>query len=403
MKIVVLGGAGQMSAITVKDLAQSPDVKEVIVADVNFEKARKIAKENGPKCRAVYCDVSDHDNLLEVIKGADCVCNGCTYKVNLDVMRGCLAAGVHYTDLGGLYHMTKKQMELDEEFKKAGLTAVISMGGTPGTINVLARYAVDRMDTVETVRCLNGCGDWTKTTEVFSVPYSIKTIMEEFTTNPYEFLDGKHVAVEPRSGVELIDFPKPLGPAYANYTIHSEPATMPVVWKDKGIKNVEFKLALDPDFRDKVCFLADIGFASFEEIEIKEGVKASPAEMLDAVLKRLPKDPNAEVKDCDILRAEVIGKKDGKTIIYTVDSIARESKLYNCSSTELNTGVPPSIVAQMIVKGEITERGALPPEKAVPPEKYFEELAKREMYVYARVETPLHIQDWTPINAQKEI
>jgi len=72
MKIVVLGGAGQMSAITVKDLARSPDVTEVIVADINFEKARQIAKENGPKCRAVYCNVLDHDNLLKVIKGADC-------------------------------------------------------------------------------------------------------------------------------------------------------------------------------------------------------------------------------------------------------------------------------------------------------------------------------------------
>lgn len=403
MRIVVLGGAGQMSSLTVRDLARSEDVQEVLIADFNYEKAKAAAEENGPKCKAAFCDAYNVDQVREVIRGYDCVINGCTYKVNLYVMEACLKEKIHYTDLGGLFYVTLEQMKLDQAFKDAGLTAVLSMGGTPGTINVLARYAVDQLDTVETVNVLNGCGDWTKTTEVFSVPYSIKTIMEEFTIRPVEYIDGKHVDVDPRSGLELINFPLPLGPAYAHYTIHSEPATMPAAWKEKGLKNVFFKLALPQDFHDKVAFLADIGFASQTEIEVRDGMKLKPSDMLDAVIRSIPKDMNAVVKDCDILRAEVIGTKDGKAVRYTVDSIARQSERLQCSSTELNTGAPPSIVAQMIVRGDITERGAFGSERGVVPEIYFAELAKRDMYVYVSKEYPVSINNFKPIEAQKEI
>ncbi len=403
MRIVVLGGAGQMSSLTVRDLARSNDVKEVLVADFNYEKAKAVAMENGSKCKAAFCDAFNVDQVRETIRGYDCVINGCTYKVNLYVMDACLKEKIHYTDLGGLFYVTLEQMKLNQAFKDAGLTAVLSMGGTPGTINVLARYAVDQLDTVETVNVLNGCGDWTKTTEIFSVPYSIKTIMEEFTIRPVEYIEGKHVDVDPRSGLELINFPLPLGPAYAHYTIHSEPATMPAAWKEKGLKNVFFKLALPQDFHDKVAFLADIGFASQTEIEVTDGIKIKPTDMLDAVIRNMPKDQNAVVKDCDILRAEVIGTKDGKTVKYTVDSIARENERLQCSSTELNTGAPPSIVAQMIVRGDVKERGAFGSEQGVDPEIFFAELAKRDMYVYVNKEYPVSIKNFEPINAQKTV
>ena len=402
MKIVVLGGTGQMSKSTIRDLAASPDVQEVIVAGRNMEKAERVAAANGAKCKAVKCDVMVHEEIIDAIRGADCVINCCTYKVNLNVMRACLEVGTHYTDLGGLFHTTQKQMELNDEFKKAGLTAVLSMGGTPGTMNVLARYAVDRLDTVEEIRCLNGCGDWSTSNEIFSVPYSISTIMEEFTTNPIEYINGDYIPVDPRSGNEIIDFGPPLGAVKANYTIHSEMATMPVAWKDKGVKNVCFKLGLPTDFEEKVCFLADIGFSRREKINVK-GVEVAPVDVLEAMLLLLPKDQNAVIKDCDILRAEVIGMKDGVKVQYVVNSIARESKLYNCSSTELNTGVPPSIVAQMIVRGDVKERGAYGSEKGVDPEIFFAELAKRQMYVTAALNTPMVVKEWDVIKSQYEV
>jgi lysine 6-dehydrogenase len=61
-----------------------------------------------------------------------------------------------------------------------------------------------------------------------------------------------------------------------------------------------------------------------------------------------------------------------------------ESMIYShpewkISCGALDTGVPPSIVAQMIGVNQITARGVLPPEQVVPAEPFFQELAKRNI------------------------
>jgi saccharopine dehydrogenase-like NADP-dependent oxidoreductase len=56
------------------------------------------------------------------------------------------------------------------------------------------------------------------------------------------------------------------------------------------------------------------------------------------------------------------------------------------------TGVPPSIVAQMVAKGEIKGTGVLPPENCVPPEAYLKELVNRGIEVLETivVSRPFH-------------
>ena len=50
---------------------------------------------------------------------------------------------------------------------------------------------------------------------------------------------------------------------------------------------------------------------------------------------------------------------------------------------DVDTGSPPAVAAQMLAAGEITETGAVPPERAVPPEPFFERLKRRRMTVRA--------------------
>ncbi|MHB2019626.1 MAG: saccharopine dehydrogenase C-terminal domain-containing protein, partial [Candidatus Xenobia bacterium] len=55
----------------------------------------------------------------------------------------------------------------------------------------------------------------------------------------------------------------------------------------------------------------------------------------------------------------------------------------------LDTGVPPSIVAQMIASGEIKARGVLAPEACIPPQRFFDELALRGIHVSSLVRETL--------------
>ena len=62
-------------------------------------------------------------------------------------MRACLEAGCHYIDLGGLYWLTGRQLELHDEFEQAGLLALLGMGSSPGKTNVMAVEAVRELGT----------------------------------------------------------------------------------------------------------------------------------------------------------------------------------------------------------------------------------------------------------------
>ena len=97
-------------------------------------------------------DIRDRDAAVAALDGADVLLNTASYRVNLDAMEVALAAGAHYVDLGGLFHVTREQLGLDARFREAGLLAVLGMGSTPGKTNVMAARAVELLgDDVERI------------------------------------------------------------------------------------------------------------------------------------------------------------------------------------------------------------------------------------------------------------
>lgn len=392
MKIALLG-AGLQGNICCTDLCDpelSPAEKEIIVADYDFDKAKEVADKFGLK--AVQLDVRDHDKLIEVIKGSDVVINCVQYNWNVDIMRACLEVHAHYIDLGGLFHVTKKQLELSDEFKEAGLTAVLGMGSTPGTMNVMGGYAGSKLDTIYEAKAICACGDFTKTDAIIGIPYSLLTVMEEHTLEPWILKDGELQPVPAGSGRENIAFSQPIGNADAWYCIHSEPVQWASSFKDKGIQNASFKLSLPAEFEERISFLADLGFATEEPVKAA-GQEVNPLHTMVSVVNKYLDNydgsNDGELNDCDVLRVEFTGTKDGIEKEIDVECVIRTSDKWGFMAGAVDTGVPPSVVAQMICDGRITERGAFGAEACVPPIPYFKEIAKRDMPVYCVEKTPL--------------
>ena len=57
-----------------------------------------------------HVDARDPSALARALEVSSVCVNCADYRLNLDVMRGCLAAGAHYVDLGGLFHVTMRQL-----------------------------------------------------------------------------------------------------------------------------------------------------------------------------------------------------------------------------------------------------------------------------------------------------
>src|SRR6266849_8165031 len=137
MHIIVLGGAGAMGRIAVRTLAEYADIDQITIADYNEERAREVAASlQSSNIVVKQIDVNDEERLRALLRGADVVLNAVEYVFNLPVLKACIQEKVHYADLGGLFHMTRKLMNMSAEAEAAGITAILGIGGTPGITNM---------------------------------------------------------------------------------------------------------------------------------------------------------------------------------------------------------------------------------------------------------------------------
>jgi saccharopine dehydrogenase-like NADP-dependent oxidoreductase len=391
MKIAVLGGAGKVVLGAIQDFVENDSVQQLLLADINLEALEKLKKFlNSDKVVIQQVDLNDHSSLVRLLDTYDACLNGSSHHFNLKVMQACLESRTHYTDFGGLFHWARKQLEMNEDFKAAGITGIVGSGSAPGIVNVMARYAYDNLDKVDSVEIRDGIVNFKLDENTFVPPYAIDTLLDEYTMNPFEFRDGVFVEMYPFSGEETIDFPEPVGRQKVFNTIHSEVATMPIFFKDKGIQKVTFKLALPKLFEEKLRFLVNIGFGSKEAIDVR-GTKVVPRQFLAELLgQATPKQASSSGTethdDHKVLRVEVSGEKNGRKSKYVVDSIISPYKKWpHMSQGVYSVGFPAAVTTRLLAGGQITQRGFFASEAVIDPETYFQELAKRDIIVHANL------------------
>jgi saccharopine dehydrogenase-like NADP-dependent oxidoreductase len=164
------------------------------------------------------------------------------------------------------------------------------------------------------------------------------------------------------------------------YTLHSEVATLPLSFQNKGVKEVSFKIAFDPEFIEKVQFLRDLGMASHDYIDV-DGVRVRPITLLSKVaLSQTQGQVKGKLKQYEIVRTIVKEIKNGKKLTVVSDCHIQGMPEWGLGS-DISTGSPPSVVAQMIAGGEIAHHGVVPPEIAVPTKSFFSQLKRRKMFV----------------------
>lgn len=384
MHIIVLGGAGAMGRITVRALTEYDDVDQITIADYNKSRAHELAATlKSHKLQVRQIDVTNEERLDELLQEADVVLSAVEYVFNQPILKACIRKKVHYADLGGLFHMSRTLLAMHDEVEAAGITAILGMGGTPGITNLLARMAVDKLERVESIKVQLGCGDETPSTAPLVAPYSIRTILDEFTKQPQVFENGTWHAQQPLTGQEELIFPAPVGHATAVYSLHSECATFPISFQDKGIHYVSFKIAFPNDFLTKLKFLVDLGFGSNEPISV-QGVKVSPREVLARLLEIAPVE-EVEPRDSDVLRIVATGEANGQLLEITHQVVVKPYARWGIGAGALDTGTPLAIAGRMLGRGEITRRGAFGPELCVPTDVFFREAARYDMNVESDV------------------
>jgi saccharopine dehydrogenase-like NADP-dependent oxidoreductase len=373
MRIALLGAAGAMAEVVRRDLHEFAPAAEVTIVDLRTLDAKY------PGERPATVDVRDEAATAQLLAGHDAVLNCVTYYWNLPVMRAALAARVPYSDLGGLYHGSREQFALHDDFVAAGVPALLGMGSTPGITNAMAGFLARDLDAVHEAHVRVGCLDRgaTAASGPLPIPYALDTVLDEFALEPWVVENGTAHPVPPRSGEEEIDFPPPVGQMRAIYTLHSEVAMFARSFP--GLTGASFKVAFEPVFMEKVRFLVELGFADREP---RVG-GVSPRQMLLALAASQPPPPGGpgEPDDCDVLRVDLAGERGGRPVRRRGEAIIGPHREWGFGAGALDTGVPLAIAGVLLAERAVATPGVLCPETALPFERFFAELARRGIHL----------------------
>ncbi len=352
LAVAVLGAAGTIAPAIVRDLAESQEVDRMLLLDLDGERARAAAEAHGGgKATGEGVDARDLEQLASALDGLDVLVNTASYRVNLDAMGACLQAGCHYLDLGGLYWMTTRQLELHPKFERAGLIAILGIGSSPGKTNLMALRAVGelsgRPEQIEVAAA--GRDPQAADDGRLRPPYAIQTLLDELTLAPVVLRNGDPVEIEPLSDGGSLDFGEPIGTAETIYTLHSELATF---GESFGCREASFRLSLAPRL------LAGL----------RELVGASPEAVGQAARDAAP--PSSHTVSVHIV---TVRDANGSTI----QARAVTAPHFGLGGSIVSTAAPIAAAVRLLARGEVTAKGVFPPERCLDPELMFAELETR--------------------------
>jgi len=375
--VLVLGGAGIIGAVATRDLVGNKEVTEVKLADISIGKAKEVAsKIKSDKISVARVDVRNSKQILSAMRGMDSVINATWYTYNVDVMRAAMKVGINGLDLGGLYHTTLKQLELDKKAKDAGTVFILGCGEDPGLSNVFARSGADRMDRVESIKIRDGDRDLSPVGTMFK--FSIRTIVDEWTENVPIFRNGKLQWIPAMSERDRVRMPDPIGEVDCYATIHSELATIPH-YIGKGVEYADFMVS-EP--YEMAVTLRQLGFFDKQPLRVGQ-TKIAPRDFTIMKLSKFQVEPAAisTIRDATCLMVEVTGFKGQSKTRYTGYALCHSQPQWEALAMDYLTGICSSIGAQILAKDHSGKGGVFPPEAYFRPIEFIQSVKNRNVTV----------------------
>ncbi|MBX4200516.1 saccharopine dehydrogenase NADP-binding domain-containing protein [Candidatus Parcubacteria bacterium] len=372
---LVIGSNGMQGQIVTRDLLESG--YKVCCADLYKEGSEKnLAKFKDMSFATV--DLREEKSIKKLLKGLDVpiVVNCAEGDWNDTVYKICLQEKKHVIDLGSDFDMTKDQLDMHDAFKKANLVAITGCGSTPGINNVMMKHASQFFSEIDTIEL--GFA-WDSNVKKFYVPFSMPSIFWELTEPAPLMEDGVWLKKDPK-GSEITREFREIGSQKCYLVTHPEQYTFSVDYAHLKPKNIRFYGGFPDHALETLNKLIELGFNTYDELPFEDDVLC-PVDAVARILTRLPRPE--EYSERENLWVEVSGKgKEGNILIKRMECLVSTLPGWNEAGCNIDTGLPASIMAQMIHDGRLTARGSFAPDMAVPTNEFFQELKKKGMSVW---------------------
>ena len=378
-------GAGRQGTACAYDLARFGEADRIILADANRAFAQKSVERlrrllfpsNKTELEAVAVSVQDHSSLVKVMSGADAMMSAVPYYFNPLVAKAAIEAAVPMCDLGGDIQVVQEERRLSDAARTAGISIIPDCGLAPGMNNLLAVYGMERLD--ETASVQIRCGGLPRVPKPplgYRLVFNLEGMLNNYFGKAYVLRNGKVTEIESFTELEEIRFPKPLGKCEAFVTAG---ATSTCPWTFEGrLKSYDYKTVRYPGHYEKIKLLRELGLLDQRPVAIK-GIPVVPRDLFVKVVGDKIAFP--EDRDLVVLRVICRGRKNRKPAELVLDMLERYDPATGFSAMERSTGFSTGIVAAMLARGEIKEKGVVPLETAVPAGPFVKELHRRGMSV----------------------
>ncbi len=372
MRLLVIG-AGMMGWAAAYDMARSPEVQAVTLADSNTDRAKNAARRvnkltRGKKVRPKHLDASRESDAAKLMRGHHAALSAVPYFLNAGLARAAVKAGCHFADLGGNNTVVRQELAMDKNAAKRGVSLVPDCGLSPGMASILAGELIRRVggkaDALKIY--VGGLPQHPKPPFNYQLVFSVEGLINEYVEPARILRGGKLITIEPLTEPEEFHL-EGFSPLEAFHTSGGT-STLPETFAGKVGQCFEKTLR----YRGHLALvrgLYDLGMFSSERKRLGK-TEVVPRTVIASLFeeKFAGDDP-----DVVILRVEA--HQQHRVASFTV--VDRFDPSSGMTAMMRTTAWPVSVIVQMLVSGAIAKRGAVRSEVDIPAEPFLQAMASR--------------------------
>jgi lysine 6-dehydrogenase len=379
MKSYAVIGAGLMGRVAAKDfLATEPEAR-VTLLDQNEEQLEEVAELLGdPRLTTGRVDVQDREQAAEALRGHAVAVGALPHAYSIQGIQAGIAAGVSYIDLVGAHPELRR--DLDGEARQAGVLVVPGLGVAPGISNVLVARGMELLDeTHDAVIYVGGVPRERTPPLEYQTVYSLVSTFGAYLRPARIMEQGKEVNAEPLTGLEILEFPQPVGPLEAFYT--DGLASLIITVPDRVRDSLAEKTLRYPGFAQKVKLLLDCGMLQADPVLMGDATVIPRDVLFHQLGSSLALGPQGDIL---AMRVVVKGISGGEELTHTFELVDFMDPETGDTAMARTTSYPATIAGRMIAAGQMGGTGVRFPEElfiGTPGDHLFSELEQRGVRV----------------------
>jgi saccharopine dehydrogenase (NAD+, L-lysine-forming) len=284
------------------------------------------------------------------------------------------------------------QWDMHDDFRRAGLTAIIGIGSDPGMVNVFCAYArqeiFDRIDYIDILDVNAGRHGFP-----FATNFNPEINLREVQAPAHFWKDGKWRELPALSRGTLYEFPE-IGEQPVFIMDHDELHSLRRFFPEA--RQIRFWMGFGKEYRRHFDVLRNVGMLSHKpvvaETETGETAELVPLKVLKSLLPS-PAElaPRYQGKTCigNLIRGRVDGNRH-HVFIYNILDHRDCFEEVGSQAVSYAAGIPPVLAAVLLLDGTWRRDGVYNPEQ-LPPQPFLESLPEFGMS-WAVDETPAPLE-----------